>query len=141
MNHSTIGFSPFLPMFGRAPGLPIDVAMGIHKEAASHRTSLPAYLKSLREHLSFSYKKVIEAANKSATHNKHICDRRTRLAIIQVGDYVFMRNLSLRGKHKLGDRWEEDPCEVVECSLVFLSTRSETKLAKCALSTAIYCCR
>ena len=32
-----------------------------------------------------------------------------------MGDLVLVRNLSIRGKHKLADRWEEDPYRVVEC--------------------------
>ena len=28
---------------------------------------------------------------------------------------MLVRNLSIRGKHKLADRWEEDPFRVVEC--------------------------
>lgn len=112
--HSTTGFSPFLLMFGREPRLPIDVALGVN-HLSSESTSYPAYIASLRDRLSFAYGKVIEEARKSAARNKQLYDSRARQATIQTGDLVLVRNLSIRGKHKLADRWEENPYQVVEC--------------------------
>lgn len=114
MVHFTTGCSPFLLMFGREPRLPIEVTLGTDHIDADAR-SYPAYVKSLRKHPSFTYEKVTEAANKSAARNKQTYDSHTRVAAIQVEDHVLVRNLSIRGKHKLSNCWEEDPCEVVEC--------------------------
>ena len=102
--HSTTGFSPFLLMFGREPHLPIDVALGVNS-VTSGSGSYPAYIANLRDRLSLAYQKVIEVKE---VH----CSRQ---ATIQVGDLVLVRNLSIRGKHKLAGRWEEDPFRVVEC--------------------------
>ena len=112
--HSTTGFSPFLLMFGREPHLPIDVALGVNS-VTSGSGSYPAYIANLRDRLNIAYQKVIEESIKSAARNKQSYDSRARQATIQVGDLVLLRNLSIRGKHKLADRWEEDPYPVVEC--------------------------
>ena len=112
--HSTTGFSPFLLMFRREPHLPIDVALGVNS-ATSGSGSYPAYIANLQDHHSLAYQKVIKESRKSAARNKQSYDSQAHQATIQVGDLVLVRNLSIRGKHKLADRWEEDPYQVVEC--------------------------
>ena len=112
--HSTTGFSPFLLMFGREPHLPTDVALGVNSVSSGSR-SYPAYIANLRDRLSVAYQKVIEESMKYAARNKQSYDSRAQQTSIQVGDLVLVRNLNIRGKHKLADRWEEDPFQVVEC--------------------------
>ena len=114
MKHSTTGFAPFMLMFGREPRLPIDVALGVNPGDPGSR-SYPAYIANLRDRLSHAYRKVIEESKKSAARNKQLYDGRAQRATIQEGDLVLVRNLSIRGKHKLADRWEENPYKVVEC--------------------------
>ena len=101
-------------MFGREPHLPIDVALGVNS-VTSVSGSYPAYIANLQDHLSLAYQKVIKESRKSAARNKQSYDSRVRQATMQVGDLVLVRNLSIRGKHKLADRLEEDPYRVVEC--------------------------
>ena len=106
--HSTTGFFPFFPMFGREPHLPTDFTLGVNS-VTSGLGSYPAYCADLQDRLSLVYQKVIEESRKSATCNKQTYDSQARQATIQVGDLVLVRNLSIRGKHKLADHWEEDP--------------------------------
>lgn len=113
--HSTTGFSPFLLMFGRESRLPIDVALGVDHGNFGSAKPYPAYIGSLRDRLHFAYEKVFDEAKKSSARNKQLYDGRARQATIQVGDQVLVRNLSIRGKHKLADRWEENPYQVLEC--------------------------
>ena len=79
--------------------------------------SYPAYAKSLCDRLLFAYEKKIATVKKLAARSKQIYDSCARLSAtcIQVSDHVLVRNLSVRGKHKLGDRWGKGSCEVVEC--------------------------
>jgi len=77
--------------------------------------SYPTYIANLKDRLSVAYQKVIEESRKSAARNKQSYDSRAHQTSIQVGDLVLVRNLSIRGKHKLADHWEEDPYRVVEC--------------------------
>ena len=112
--HSTTGFSPFLLMFGRESHLPIDITLGVNS-VTSGSGSYPAYIANLWDRLSLTYQKVIAESRKSAARNNQSYDSRAHQAAIQVGDLVLVRNLSIRGKHNLADRWEEDPYRVVEC--------------------------
>ena len=55
----------------------------------------------------FSYKQAQEAAKRSAAQHKKHYDYRVRYSgALHPGDRVIIRNVSLRGKQKLADRWE-----------------------------------
>jgi len=99
------GFSPYELMFGRQPRLPIDIAFGLPvkgKESSSHSQ----YIRNLKSHLQGSYQVAIENSRKVAEKNKRRFDRVVRESTLAVGDRVLVRNLRLRTKHKLADRWE-----------------------------------
>ena len=92
-------------MFGRQPRLPLDLAFGLPvkgKEPSSHCQ----YVRILRSHLEGSYQVAIENSRKVAEKNKRRFDRVGRESTLAVGDRVLVRNLRLRNKHKLADRWE-----------------------------------
>lgn len=59
------------------------------------------------------YKVATRESSRSATRYKKRYDQRVRGANIQVGDRVLVRNVGLRGKHKLANRWEEKVYQVV----------------------------
>lgn len=99
------GFSPYELMFGRQPRLPLDLAFGLpvkEKEPSSHSQ----YVKNLRSHLEESYQIAIENSQKVTEKNKKRFDRVVRECTLAAGDRVLVRNIRLRGKHKLADRWE-----------------------------------
>ena len=52
-------------------------------------------------------------AQKSAERNKLNYDVRAREATLDVGDRVLVRQVGLKGKHKLADKWQKDPFIVV----------------------------
>ncbi|XP_030611439.1 uncharacterized protein LOC115798655 [Archocentrus centrarchus] len=100
------GFSPYQLMFGRQPRLPIDIAFGlpqINKQSISHSQ----YVKQLKNHLEDSYKIAIKNSQKVADRNKKRFDKVIRESTLDVGDRVLVRNLRLRDKHKLADKWEQ----------------------------------
>lgn len=99
------GFSPYELMFGRQPRLPIDIAFGLPAKDSSS-TSHSQYVKSLKTYLKESYQLAIENSKKVADKNKKRFDARVREATLETGDRVLVRNLRLRSKHKLADRWE-----------------------------------
>ena len=127
-------------MLEREPHLPIDVALGVNS-VTSGSGSYPAYIANLRDPLSLAYQKVSEESRKSAACNKQSYDSRARQATIQVCDLVLVRNLSIRGKHKLADRWEEDPYRVVDRSLDFQFTKSRTRIVRNVFFTATFVTR
>ena len=139
--HSTNGFSPFLLMFGREPQLPIiDVALGVNS-VTSGSGSYPAYIANLRDRPSLAYQKVIEESRKSTARNKQSYDSRAHQATIQVGDLVLVRNLSIRGKHKLLIAGRRILTEWWNVSLDFQFTRSKKRMVRNVFSTTTFCYR
>uniref|UniRef100_A0A3B3Y6Z9 Integrase catalytic domain-containing protein n=1 Tax=Poecilia mexicana TaxID=48701 RepID=A0A3B3Y6Z9_9TELE len=101
------GFSPYELMFGRQPRLPVDLAFGLpvsEKTSTSHSQ----YVEKLKSHLKESYKIATENSEKVMWKNKLRFDKQVTAAELSVGDRVLVRNVKLRGKHKLADRWESD---------------------------------
>lgn len=107
------GFSPYELMFGRQPRLPVDLAFGFSvkdKEPVPHSQ----YVRHLKAHLEESYRLAQENSAKLAERNKKQFDKHVREATLQVGDRVLVRNLRLRNKHKLADKWESTVYRVLK---------------------------
>lgn len=107
------GFAPYELLFGRCPRLPVDLAFGLPvREPPS--TSHSEYVKNLRSSLQGSYKLASENALKSAAKNKTRFDQKITPCSLEVGDRVLVRNIRLRGKHKLADKWEQGVYQVID---------------------------
>lgn len=103
--HESTGFTPYELMFGRQPILPIDLAFNVplnHRQQQSHSQ----YVKALKSHLQESYQLATKNAAKVAERNKIRYDQHVTESILDVGDRVLVRNIRIRGKHKLADKWE-----------------------------------
>ena len=111
--HDSTGYSPFYLMFGRHPRLPVDVALGIVPEDGKDE-SLPAYVQNFKERLSYAYDIASTEARKAAEKSKRHYDLSVRESKLQPGDRVLVRNVGLKGKHKLADKWEDQPYTVLE---------------------------
>lgn len=99
------GFSPYELMFGRQPRLPVDLAFGLpvgNKRKSPHSQ----YVKALKSHLEESYRLATQATVKSGLRNKARFDKMVTESTLEVGDRVLVRNVRVRGKHKLADKWE-----------------------------------
>ena len=98
------GFSPYELMFGRQPRLPVDLAFGLPSscEPKSHSQ----YVHDLKGRLEESYRVATENASKTAERNKQRFDKRVVESTLEAGDRVLVRNVRIRGKHKLADKWE-----------------------------------
>ncbi|CAI5680231.1 unnamed protein product [Oreochromis niloticus] len=88
------------------PRLPVDLVLGIQPDMASHKTH-SEYVKGLRQRLQESYSLAAKNAKKMGEKNKARFDREVRAAELLEGDRVLVRNMNIRGKHKLADRWEQ----------------------------------
>ena len=99
------GFTPYKLMFGRQPRLPVDLAFGLPVQGGQH-TSHSQYVQTLKSRLQESYKMATTNAAKTASRNKTRYDKRVTASDLDVGDRVLIRNVRLRGKHKISDKWE-----------------------------------
>lgn len=111
-SHPSTGFSPYYLMFGRQPKLAVDALLGLNTDDISAK-SKNEYVRKLRERLTTAYRKAKDTALKTADVNKRYYDTKARAATIQPSDLVLVRNVSIRGKKKIADRWEQEPYIVV----------------------------
>jgi hypothetical protein len=111
--HTTTGYSPYFLMFGRHPKLAIDAFLGLPTDENNNNTQTE-YVRKLKERLSIAYKKAEDNAKHSADKYKTRYDIRAKAATINKGDLVLVRNVKLRGKNKLADKWEDTPYIVME---------------------------
>jgi hypothetical protein len=103
--HESTNYSPFYLMFGRHPRLPVDLAMGIEPREGQCE-NMASYTEKLRERLDMAYRLASEEGKKASARQKTNYDKRVRGATVQVGDRVLVRNVGIRGKHKLANKWE-----------------------------------
>ena len=103
----TTGHAPFFLMFGRHPRLPIDLAFGL--ETRDNNKTLTKYAEGLRNRLKHSYELASESIKKAQDKQKKGYDLKVRGAILQPGDRVLVKVVAFEGKHKLADKWEDEP--------------------------------
>ena len=103
--NDTTGYSPFYLMFGRHPRLPIDLI--VNTETPSEQKDYLTYVSDLKKQLSTAYDIAQRVSSASKLKNKEQYNQRVRGATLEVGDYVLARNVGLKGKHKLADKWTE----------------------------------
>lgn len=107
------GFSPYELMFGRQPRLPVDLAFSLPVKEEQQK-SHSQYVKNLRSRLEESYKIAARSATKMAGKNKTRFDKRVTPSTLGIGDRVLVKNVRIRGKHKLADKWESTVHVVVK---------------------------
>jgi len=93
-------------MFGRKPRLPIDILfrLGSKHEDQDYVT----YISKLKDQLKYTYRLASTSQEKSAKANKKRYDRRIRGAVPVVGDRVLFKNIGLKGKHKIANKWQKE---------------------------------
>ena len=109
--NETTGVSPYCLMFGREPNLPIDIEFGLQREDSK---SVSKYIDDLRKNMKSAYELVNRNTQKSQQKQKEGYDQRTRGAEIRKGDRVLVKIVAFDGKHKISDKWEEEPYLVIE---------------------------
>lgn len=107
------GEAPFLLMFGREPRLPIDLCFGICPQGHDSKTH-SQYVRDLKKRLRHAYELATRNAEKRQLMNKRRWDAKVTAQPLEVGDRVLVRNLSLRKKHKISDKWESTVHVVVK---------------------------
>lgn len=102
------GYSPYFLMYGREARLPIDVCFGVSADGTS-TTSYLKYVSKMKQDLQAAYQLAQAASAKMNQGNKERYDQKVRYHNLNPGDRVLLRNLGLKGKQKLADRWSANP--------------------------------
>lgn len=90
----------------------MDLCFGVgqgEEEAAKHHQ----YVKNMKKELQNAYQLAAKAAFKNHERNKRLYDAQVKNQVLQEGDRVLVRNLGLKGQHKLQDRWNSLPYVVI----------------------------
>ena len=113
--HSSTGFSPFFPMFGRQPNLPIDLVYPVHSKAP---TTVNDYAQNVRADLKTAFQLVREKLQKSHEHRKEYYDRKVHGNPYESGDLVWLHNAVIpRGSSKKRHHPRTGPYKVVTSPL------------------------
>ena len=109
--HQVTGESPHFLMFGQEPRLPIDFLLGrvteptvgsVHDWVLEHQTRLRVAFEGVRERLQ------VAADSRKARHDMNVHD-----APLGEGQRVYLRDLNVRGRHKIHDLWSPVGYQVV----------------------------
>lgn len=101
--HQSTGESPYLLMFGQEPRLPVDFLLGrvqepgeggVHEWIVEHRARMQVAFEGARERLKAA------AEYRKKRHDQHVRD-----APLREGTLVYLRDHSVRGRHKIQDLW------------------------------------
>ncbi|KAL6472418.1 hypothetical protein MHYP_G00186060 [Metynnis hypsauchen] len=106
------GYSPYFLMYGREARLPVDISFG-NSLKGDEEVTHSQYVRKLRQDLESAYRLAAEAADKNHQRNKKLYDKLVRCQALDHGDRVLLKNLGLKGKHKLQARWNPVPYVVI----------------------------
>ena len=111
--HDSTGYAPFYLMFGRHPRLAIDSYLGLDSQDDSCK-SREHYVDKLKRRMRFAYRVAKSESDRKSRRYKGYYDSRVRDSKLEIGDKVLVRNVSVRGKCKLSDRWEKDVHVIID---------------------------
>ena len=105
--HVSTGFSPYKLMFGRDPKLPVDLEYGLVSNSDPHDHDYSSFVDSLNKQLEYAWNLASENQSISASKQKLRYDLKHHGASLQIGDRVLIRNVGLKGRSKLADKWQD----------------------------------
>jgi hypothetical protein len=105
------GYSPHYLMFGRRPRMPVDLIFPTLPQTSDFR-EVDAYVAEIHTNLQASLRSVEELNQKEADRQKRSYDRRAHAVSLEAGDQVLVKVGSIKGKHKVHDRWESTQYDV-----------------------------
>ena len=106
------GFSPYYLLYGRQPLLPIDIEFGVFTPDLSEAVTYK-YVQELKSRLEYVFQKANEFCNKEALRLKMRFDKTAKYSNSLPGDLVLVRRKGFTTKHKIADKWETEPYEMV----------------------------
>ena len=108
----TTGFSPYYLIYGRQPRLPIDIEYGVN--IADSYKDCKSYAAKLEHRLKWAYEAAQRYIDKETQRYKKYYDQTFRCATLRSGDLVLVRVNKFGTDHKIADKWEQEPWEVLD---------------------------
>ena len=105
-------FSPYYLLYGRQPLLPIDIEYGVFTPKLSEAITYK-YVQELKSRLENAFNKANQFCAKEAIRSKQRFDKTARSSKLEPGDLVLVKWKGFTSKHKIADKWETEPYEIV----------------------------
>ena len=109
---NTIGFSPYYLLYGRQPLLPIDIEYGVFTPELSEAVTYK-YVQELKSRLENAFNKANKFCAKEVIRSKQRFDKTAKCSKLEPGDLVLVKQKGFTLKHKIADKWETEPYEIV----------------------------
>ena len=106
------GYSSYYLLYGRQPLLPIDIEFGVFTPELSEAVTYK-YVQDLKNRLENAFKRANEFCAKEAVRSKQRFDKTAKSSKLLPGDLVLVKRKGFASKHKIADRWETEPYEIV----------------------------
>ena len=120
------GFSPYYLLYGRHPLLPVKFGVFVPKlsEAITYK-----YVQELKKRFKNAFQKANAFCEKEAIRSKQHFDRTAKCSKLLPEDLVLVKRKGFTSKHKIANKWESEPYEIVsQCSnglLVYTVMRND----------------
>ena len=92
--------------------LPIDIKFGVFVPELSEVVTYK-YVQNLKKRLENAFQKANAFCEKEAVRSKQHFDRTARCSKLLPGDLVLVKRKGFTSKHKIVDKWESEPYEIV----------------------------
>ena len=112
IHSNATGFSPYYLLYGRYPLLPINIEFGVFVPELSEAITYK-YVQELKKRLENALQKANAFFEKDAIRSKQRFDRTARCSKLLPGDLVLVKKKGFTSKHKIADKWETEPYEIV----------------------------
>ena len=109
--HAATNFSPFELIFGRKSRLPVDILLDTVPRDVEFG-SMREYIKHLKGRLETCHSVAREHSEMQHLQNKYRYDKKLSKVQLKVGDKVLIRNVGIKGEHKLEPVWLPEVFEV-----------------------------
>ena len=92
--------------------MPINIKFGVFVPELSEVVTYK-YVQNLKKRLENTFQKANAFCEKEAIRSKQHFDRTVKCSKLLPGDLVLVRRKGFTSKHKIADKWESEPCEIV----------------------------
>ena len=92
--------------------MPIDIKFRVFVPELSEVVTY-TYIQNLKKRLENAFQKANAFCEKEAVRSKQCFDRMAKCSKLLPGDLVLVRRKGLTSKHKIADKWESEPYEIV----------------------------
>ena len=113
--HSSTGYSPYYLLFGRDGRLPVDFLLGVESpnDTGEQDEVVDNWVTEHQQRLQDAYEKAAEQLKSETENRGERYNRKMYNPSIVVGNHVYVKERSIRGRNKIQDTWNPKIYKVV----------------------------